>query len=91
MKLRSDLVLYIARASSILDVTEKYKWNGPSLRKLIVNCKDDLGSLCITLLRRADYGASEEASEGSAVRGSEAAESSGLSGIASNGRCSWLN
>ena len=36
----------------------------------------------------ADYGASVEVSEGSAVRTSEAAGSSGLSGGSSKGRCS---
>ena len=37
------------------------------------------------------YGDSEEVSEGSAVSGSEAAASSGLSNGSTKGRCSWLN
>lgn len=38
-----------------------------------------------------DYGVSEEVSEGIAVRASEAAGSSGLSGGSTRGRSSWLN
>lgn len=44
-----------------------------------------------TFMNRADYGVSVTLREGSAVRTREAAGSSGLSGGASNGRCSWLN
>lgn len=80
----------IVHGEGRLDPRYSPKW--PSPHKLIVSCRHVLeAELRIALLVLADYGASEEVSEGSVVRTSEAAGSPGLSGGTSKGRCSWLN